>query len=516
MFREIEPLREVLRKWCPSTHTFFFAWGELTVTLEDIANHWMLPILGEHSFSGIKLSAEEEEVAAALRRHSSTRINSWPALFVHREEISVRRATFILYWLCKCIFGNSLYYAINTLYIPLVVKISTGHCFPLAPLFLGHLYSQLDLFHDCKVEGDSCHILLAAFNITVLQTFFWEHSVNYLFVAKDKVTAWSKFSDLPQCFLDRFPDFRDNLPLVYRWVDLKTHDHDLVAALDFEDNVLLRPYGDDYPDFACVSVLSWFNQPTSLIYDLGVEDHRSLAYLSVVSPGWLPILSAAGVAFVPYCPQRVKRQFGLDQDVFAGSQEAMTSSPDLAPFIKSRAFAQWEGEVSRIMVPSGHRFGFNTPSMNAYWQRLTYAMVEYVNIGRSDKTPISSHRKPQTSNSCLSPPSQSAIAYGNNQKLGFAEWDEIRGGWIVYTTHLPEGWRKSVNIVKERLIMPSKRGKGNKRDAPVDPAVEKGSKKPAHSPKKTPPKKTKVGKKSKSTTPVPEPGKESATIPTKQ
>ena len=38
------------------------------MTLEDIANHWMLPILGEHSFSSIKLSAEEEEIAAALRR----------------------------------------------------------------------------------------------------------------------------------------------------------------------------------------------------------------------------------------------------------------------------------------------------------------------------------------------------------------------------------------------------------------------------------------------------------------
>ncbi len=88
-----------------------------------------------------------------------------------------------------------------------------------------------------------------------------------------------------------------------------------------------------------------------------------------------------------------------------------------------------------------------------------------------NKIPISSHRKPQTSNPCLSPPSQFAIAYGNSKKLGFAEWDEIRGGWIAYTTHLQKGWRESVNIVEERLIMPSKRGKGNKRDALMDPAV---------------------------------------------
>jgi hypothetical protein len=151
----------------------------------------MLPVLGEHSFSSIELCAEKEGITAILRRQSSTRLSGWPSRFMHRKEAPVRRAAFVLYWLCKCTFGNSPYYSINTAYIPLAIKISTRHCFPLAPLFLGHLYSQLDLLHDCEVEGDSCYILLAAFNTTVLQTFFWEHSVSYLFVAKDKTVAWS-------------------------------------------------------------------------------------------------------------------------------------------------------------------------------------------------------------------------------------------------------------------------------------------------------------------------------------
>ncbi len=197
MFRDTEPLCEVLRRWCPATHTFFFAWGELTLTLEDIANHWMLPILGELSLSSIKLSVEEEKVAVTLRGYSSTRIIGWPALFLHHEDVSVCRTAFIVYWLCKCIFGNSPYYTVNTLYIPLAVKISTSYFYPLAPMFLGHLYSQLDLLHHCEVERDFCHILLVAFNTTVLQTFLWEYSVNYLFVAKDKAVAWGKFSDLP-------------------------------------------------------------------------------------------------------------------------------------------------------------------------------------------------------------------------------------------------------------------------------------------------------------------------------
>ena len=59
--------------------------------------------------------------------------------------------------------------------------------------------------------------------------------------------------------------------------------------------------------------------------------------------------------------------------------------------------------------------------------------------------------------------------------------------------------------------MPSKRGKGNKRDVFMDPAVEKGSKKPAHSPKKASSKKTKVGKKSRYAASLPRPKKKFAT-----
>uniref|UniRef100_A0A2N9HX39 Aminotransferase-like plant mobile domain-containing protein n=1 Tax=Fagus sylvatica TaxID=28930 RepID=A0A2N9HX39_FAGSY len=503
MFRDTEALRKLLRRWCPSTHTFFFSWGELTPTLEDVANHWMLPILGEHSFSDIKLSAEEEEVAAALRKRASTRLSGWPAHFSQVDEAAVRRAAFVLYWLCKCTFGNFPCYSINTAFIPLAIRISAGYCFPIAPLFLGHLYSQLDLLHDCEIQGDSCYILSAVFNTSVLQTFFWEHSVSYTPIARDRSAAWGRFSDLPREFLEQFPDFRANLPLVYRWVGLKTHDHDLVDALDYEENVLFRPYGEDYPGFTCASILRKFYEPFPLIRDLKADDYRSLSYLSTVNPGFLPVLSATGVYFIPYCPQRVQRQFGLDQGVPVGPQETGTCIADLAAFLKSRAFVRWGGETTRVFIPGGHRLGFNTPSMGAYWQRFSQSMVDL-----------------------------SAISYANSQKLGFAEWDASRGGWIAYTIHLPEGWRNSVTIVEDRLIMVSKRGQVNKRDAPVDPVFEKTPKKatpsvpsskkestaahaqePAKSATAPPKRKTRAGKESKSLPLVPSAAEGSTAVP---
>uniref|UniRef100_A0A2N9FZU3 Aminotransferase-like plant mobile domain-containing protein n=1 Tax=Fagus sylvatica TaxID=28930 RepID=A0A2N9FZU3_FAGSY len=507
MFRDTESHRELLRRWCPSTHTFFFSWGELTPTLEDVANHWMLPILGEHSFSDIKLSAEEEEVAAALRKRASTRLSGWPAHFSQLDGAAVRRAAFVLYWLCKCTFGNFPCYSINAAFIPLAIRISAGHCFPLGPLFLGHLYSQLDLLHDCEIQGDSCYILSAVFNTSVLQTFFWEHSASYVFAARDKSAAWGRFSDLPREFLEQFPDFKDNLPLVYRWVGLKTHDHDLVDALDYEENVLFRPYGDDHPGFTCASIFRKFYGPSPMIRDLKVDDFRSLSYLSTVSPGFLPVLSATGVYFIPYCPQRVQRQFGLDQGIPVGPQETGTCVADLTAFLKSRAFARWGGETTRVLIPGGHRLGFNTPSMGAYWQWFTQSMVDFVIAGRSDKTPMSVHRKASVSNPYLTPPSQSAISYANSQKLGFAEWD-ARGGWSTpFISDLLNGMHLE------------ECGKVNKRDAPVDPAIEKTPKKATSSvssSKKVSSKKAKTVKKSKPPLLVPSAAKESTAAPVQE
>ena len=66
MFQDTEALRQLVRRWCPFTHTFFFAHGELTVTLEDVENHWMLPILGDQDPAEVELSPEELKVEATL------------------------------------------------------------------------------------------------------------------------------------------------------------------------------------------------------------------------------------------------------------------------------------------------------------------------------------------------------------------------------------------------------------------------------------------------------------------
>uniref|UniRef100_A0A2N9ED07 Aminotransferase-like plant mobile domain-containing protein n=1 Tax=Fagus sylvatica TaxID=28930 RepID=A0A2N9ED07_FAGSY len=94
MYRDTEMLRQILRRWCTSTHTFFFSWGELTITLEDVENHWLLPVLGDMDPFAVEMSEEETLVEQALMARSSTRINAWSLYFAKGTEPAVRLCCF--------------------------------------------------------------------------------------------------------------------------------------------------------------------------------------------------------------------------------------------------------------------------------------------------------------------------------------------------------------------------------------------------------------------------------------
>ena len=58
-FRDAKGLRHLVRCWCPSLHTFFFSVGELTITLEDVVNNFLLPVFGDENPFDIILSEED-------------------------------------------------------------------------------------------------------------------------------------------------------------------------------------------------------------------------------------------------------------------------------------------------------------------------------------------------------------------------------------------------------------------------------------------------------------------------
>ena len=70
-YRDFFNLHHLVRWWCSTNHTFFLSCDEITVTLEDVANLLLQPILGDMNPNDIELSTKEEAVEAKLRKGMS-------------------------------------------------------------------------------------------------------------------------------------------------------------------------------------------------------------------------------------------------------------------------------------------------------------------------------------------------------------------------------------------------------------------------------------------------------------
>lgn len=93
------------------------------MTLEDYANKLLLPILGDIDPSSIQLSTNEEDMDAKL--HKGIDGGNWIGVFT-KASTAACRAAFIVFWLCKFIFGSYPYYAVKVVYFRLTNKIFVG------------------------------------------------------------------------------------------------------------------------------------------------------------------------------------------------------------------------------------------------------------------------------------------------------------------------------------------------------------------------------------------------------
>ena len=75
-FRDAKGLRHLVCYWCPSLHTFFFSVSELTITLEDVVNNFLLLVFGDENLFEISLSSEDLEIENKLFSHFGGRTTS--------------------------------------------------------------------------------------------------------------------------------------------------------------------------------------------------------------------------------------------------------------------------------------------------------------------------------------------------------------------------------------------------------------------------------------------------------
>ena len=95
-------------------------------------------------------------------------------------------------------------------------------------------------------------------------------------------------------------------------------------------------------------------------------DETGITYLATTNARWLPYLANEGIMFVHYPANRVRRQFGLDQDIPDAISFLIESPTSARPFLRLTAFEFWSQHFTAVTVPSSLREGLCTLAMYGY------------------------------------------------------------------------------------------------------------------------------------------------------
>ena len=70
-YRDLFNLCHLVHQWYTTTYTFFFSCSKVMMTLEDVVNQLLLPILSDVDPGALEFSLEEEVVEAELKKRMS-------------------------------------------------------------------------------------------------------------------------------------------------------------------------------------------------------------------------------------------------------------------------------------------------------------------------------------------------------------------------------------------------------------------------------------------------------------
>ena len=177
-------------------------------------------------------------------------------------------------------------------------------------------------------------------------------------------------------------------------------------------------------------------------------DETGITYLATTNAGWLPYLANEGIMFVHYPANRVRRQFGLDQDIPDAISFLIESPTSARPFLRLTAFEFWSQHFTAVTVPSSLREGLCTLAMYGYWQAVM-TLFEQELVGSRGFSLILPDGLSMviSANPRLLLPSKSVLVYIRKQNLSaIFEWDEEKKGWYWHAGEYPPGWEKKVKV----------------------------------------------------------------------
>ena len=207
-----------------------------------MVNNFLLLVFGDKDPFDISLSEEDLEVENKLFSHFGGRTASsggkpakmgrWVMTLSSEKDKEVRRAGFMAFWLSKFLFSEFPGYGIKSTFFPLAIKLARGAQYPLAPLFLGHVYSQLDQLHGDEAEGDSCYVITSSLHYVILQIFMWDRSSATIAKCRNLKFVKDKFQGSPDIIKGLYGYSTDTFPIIFRWISLRGGRLNLVELFD--------------------------------------------------------------------------------------------------------------------------------------------------------------------------------------------------------------------------------------------------------------------------------------------
>ena len=151
--------------------------------------------------------------------------------------------------------------------------------------------------------------------------------------------------------IDFYGRFAFDFLLAYHWVGLKPFGHPVVEFFDKRIGFSWRSYRDLSSGFTYVDlVMGPFMATVMTTAPLTTFDEREITYMAATIAGWLPYLVDVGIRYVHYFANRVRKQFGLDQDIPDDFTAILESTTSVRLFLRPGAFEFW----SRHFTTSNH------------------------------------------------------------------------------------------------------------------------------------------------------------------
>lgn len=420
--RRNENLDFLISRWSVDTHTFVFPWGEFGPTLQDTSALLHLSLRGHQEFEPTKSGSADQEAVARLKlayRAAGHRGSQWdrngerramtdpkktswgswlryffkdlqpaPSGGAERQAIDgpeyrgdLYLSAFIAFFLSFFLFPDFPIDAPSECVFYLAVRIARGDRFPLGPLFLGHLFQQLDHLSADLERSVGRYDITTMVQTQFLIALVYEHFPSAAPKAKKFPAQVSrpvldsrgrpvKEADGRQQYTLDGPLW----PIILRWNNAATTKL-WEDVMDDESHFRPRPYTQTL-DGVCNYIP---DIPGEVDFSDASLPRRNLlvgAYC-MSRPAYLPAIGVENWQTMVYRPDRVARQLGYDLVAPGAGPEPLEFSAAFNQFLVSFTGVLMDG-VGRWRFPKSLGPPLASTQFRLLWRRNLDSFYTFV------------------------------------------------------------------------------------------------------------------------------------------